>query len=249
MSLKCIDLGMKRKLQKVFPNVYFGPLARALQKSASDDYKIVSEDYMNTTEDIQKVDIKESEVINEVAAPSAPNQYDQELDQHIVGFPMIAFDRINNPYGFEFRGNDPAVRRGWVSGPDTRQRALPVTPMYQIDIISDRREEVDEIWREVSMLLYVQPNVEVIYSEGTKEQFSELYPIRLLSTDNTTDVESFEELGIIYRQTISVQVTNAQLLFDKTVRDIKCIPIRLIYLDALDNEYVDWEYRVDKKQK
>lgn len=99
------------------------------------------------------------------------------------------------------------------------------------------------------MLLYVQPNVEVIYSEGTKEQFSELYPIRLLSTDNTTDVESFEELGIIYRQTISVQVTNAQLLFDKTVRDIKCIPIRLIYLDALDNEYVDWEYRVDKKQK
>lgn len=230
MSLACVDEALTEKLKSVYPNVYFGPLFRVLEKDAFDNKKKFSEDLITTEEDTQKSQVIDRDSKNTVANKTSSKQYKQGKNQHIIAFPMIAFDRMNNPFGFQYRANDPAIRRGRFLGKEEslRERAFPVTPLYQIDVISDRRFEVDEIWRELCMYLYLKPNVDVIYSKGTKEEFSESYPIKLMDTDNATDVMKFEEMGVIYRQTISIQVTNVQMIFDKEVNLIEDIPVRYL---------------------
>lgn len=205
MSLEKFDIALEDKLKSVFPNVVFSSLSKALEHST--DAEVMSKTHEGESREKKK-------------------------DEKIVSVPLIAFDRINNPFAFDYIANDPSIRRGRCVIKEelpVRERALPIDIHYQIDIISDKRREVDGIWRELVMYLYTSPNIKVHYDYG-EGGFDELYPLKLMDTDNTTDVETFSNIGRIYRQTIDVEVPHAKLLFIDPVNIIKEFPIRFIEL-------------------
>lgn len=205
MSLESYDEALKRKLEGVFPNVVFSSLSKALARSA------------------------DSEVISQTHEGELRQK---EKKEQVVALPMIAFDRINNGLNFEFRANDPAIRRGRhvIKEEDSYlEKALPINPQYQIDIVSDRRVEVDGIWRELVMYLYTNPLIDVEF--GGKTPFVEQFPLKLMDTDNTTDIEDFSNTGRIYRQTLTVEIPQAQLFFLDSANLVRNIPIRTIQLD------------------
>lgn len=143
-----------------------------------------------------------------------------------VRLPLISFYRINNPFNFETFGNDSHIRRGrYVIEEKSRIKAFPVNIMYQIDIWSDRKQEVDDIWRELVMFLYEDPEIEVEF-DGLSELYS--YNTHLVQTDNTTDVATFYDKGRIYRQSINLEVRQAQMLFLSNVSLAERIPVRVV---------------------
>lgn len=209
MSLERYDEALLYKLKKVYPNTIFSSLSNALGHEA--DEEIVSKAHDGTVSEKKKKEQK-------------------------VAVPLIAFDRINNPLNFEFAANDPMIRRGRhiiqdfeVEKIDTREKALPVNLQYQVDILSDRRVEVDGIWRELVMYLYLNPNVEVKFFFENKP-FKEAFPIKIMDTDNTTDVQDFSNTGRMYRQTINLEIQQAKLLFIDRVNVVEKFPLRVIEL-------------------
>ena len=239
MSLESIDRGLGIKLRGVYPNVVFGPLAKALETSTETYGKVLSDGNLVSSNPSQ-YEILENENTNPVACVGVPDTYTGKKDpnaedrkeKNVVKLPLIAFDRINNPFALDYSANDPMVRRGrFIIEKEFRERAFPITPQYQIDIISDKRVEVDDIWRELVMYLYINPNVDVTYGNG-EDKFTETYPIKLLDTDNTTDVESFSDRGVLYRQTISLEITNAKMLFKSDTKLIETIPLRIVEIEG-----------------
>lgn len=209
MSLERYDEALLYKLKKVYPNTIFSSLSNVLGHEA--DEEVVSKANDGTVSEKKKKEQK-------------------------VAVPLIAFDRINNPLNFEFAANDPMIRRGRHIIQDfeeekinTREKALPVNLQYQVDILSDRRVEVDGIWRELVMYLYLNPNVEVEFFFENKP-FKEEFPIKIMDTDNTTDVQDFSNTGRMYRQTINLEIQQAKLLFIDRVNVVEKFPLRVIEL-------------------
>lgn len=155
-----------------------------------------------------------------------------------VNVPLISFWRISNPVATE-SDNFPRRHRGklmstdLVSSTGVRWRTLPVTITYQITIWSDRRTEVDDIYRELMMYLITDNPHIVVKLEGmdTPEEFY----IKVVDTDSTTDVDSFSDRGKLYTQNILVEVPDAQLLFSREVPIAKNIQIRTVVVDDLDS--------------
>lgn len=205
MSLECYDRALKKKLEGVFPNVIFSSLSKALAHSADSEIVTKSSD--------GDVRVKEKH-------------------EQVVAVPLIAFDRINNGLNFEFRGNDAAIRRGRFVIREEEpllEKQLPINPQYQIDIVSDKRVEVDGIWRELVMFLYTRPEIDVEFDGDNP--FVEKFNIKLMDTDNTTDVEDFTNIGRVYRQTLTIEIPQAVLLFQGPANLINQFPIRTIHLD------------------
>lgn len=203
MSLERYDLALEKKLKCVFPNVKFYNLEEGLSESSSNQV--------------------ESEDANGV------NREKQASDQ-IVSVPVILFDRINNPFAFERQGNDPLIRRGrhlQRGGEDVREHAFPVDLQYQIDIVSDKRVEVDGIWRELTYYLYVNSNIAVVLRFNDEDQ-EYLFNIKLIETDNTTDVASFSDKGRLYRQTITIEIPDAKMIIDERVKLVEEFPVRVL---------------------
>lgn len=210
MSLECYDKAMKAKLERVFPNVVFSSLSKALSESAN---------------------------VESISKTSDGDVREKKKQEQVVSVPLIAFDRINNPPNWEFRANDPAVRRGRfvIEEKDHYlEKALPVNIQYQIDIISDKRVEVDGIWRELIMYLYTHSELAVEF-DG-KNPFVENFPLKIMDTDNTTDIEDFTNVGRVYRQTINVEIPQAQLFFHSSTDLIKDFPLRTIQFIEKEGE-------------
>lgn len=148
-----------------------------------------------------------------------------------VNLPLITFDRINNQLAMREFGNDPMVRRGRMVKDETRVSSYPINITYQIDIWSDKRVEVDDIWRELVHFFYIDPEVSVKF-DGIDEK--EDFPLMLLDTDNTTDVTNFSESGRLYRQTISTEINQAKMMFVDDYKPIKHLDIRLVTLGPPD---------------
>lgn len=196
---------MEEKLKSVFPNVMFSSLSKVLEHST--DIEVKSETHEGENRDKKK-------------------------SEKISSLPVIAFDRINNSFNFDFQANDPMTRRGRKvirEDESVREKVLPVNIHYQIDIVSDRRVEVDGIWRELVMYLATHNEICVHYDYGEGD-IPEKYPIRLMDTDNTTDVSEFSNIGRVYRQTISIEIPQAKLIFIEPVYLIKDFPVRVINL-------------------
>lgn len=163
----------------------------------------------------------------------------EHTDKVKVKFPLISFWRVANPV--DFPGGNFAMRhRGKIVQTDyTDQkgvlwRALPVKLTYQITIWSDRRREVDDIYRELMMYLMTDnPHIEVMM-EGM--EVPEKFVLEVTDTDTTTDVDSFADRGRIYTQNILVDVPEAQLLFSKEFPIASKIEPRFIVIDGLDSE-------------
>ena len=154
-----------------------------------------------------------------------------------VKFPMISFWRIANPVAIEGGGNFPMRHRGKLMSSDTesstgvRWRALPVNLSYQITIWSDRRREVDDIYRELIMYLMTDNPHIVVKLEGmdTPEEFV----VQVIDTDTSTDVDSFSDKGRIYTQNIMVDIPEAQLLFSREIPLAKNMEIRTVLINDL----------------
>lgn len=160
-----------------------------------------------------------------------------EKDNKLVAtLPLITLYRTNNTFNFEQFGNDSHTRRGrYVLPSEERIKAFPVNIYYQMDIYSDKRVEVDDIWREIIQFFYTDPEIDVHF-EGLEIPYK--YVVWLVDTDNTTDVSSFSDRGRIHRQTINLEVRQAQMLFTKYLKAVREIPLRMVEIDVEDHEHI-----------
>lgn len=173
---------------------------------------------------------------NSVAADQDTALYKSSDDKAIVKLPLISFYRTNNPVNTEMFGNDSLNRRGrFVIPLESSVKVLPINIFYQIDIWSDRREEVDDIWRELIQFFLEEPEIDVQF-EGLGEY--ESFPLKIVDTDNTSDITAFSDRGRLYRQTINMEVPQAKLLFLEGKNLVKSIPIRMV--DLGNSEFIDY---------
>ena len=163
----------------------------------------------------------------------------EHTDKVKVKFPLISFWRVANPVdfpggNFAMRHRGKIVQTDYTDQKGVRWRALPVKLTYQITIWSDRRREVDDIYRELMMYLMTDnPHIEVMM-EGM--EVPEKFVLEVTDTDTTTDVDSFADRGRIYTQNILVDVPEAQLLFSKEFPIASKIEPRFVIIDGLDSE-------------
>ncbi len=163
----------------------------------------------------------------------------EHTDKVKVKFPLISFWRIANPVdfpggNFAMRHRGKIVQTDYTDQKGVRWRALPVKLTYQITIWSDKRREVDDIYRELMMYLMTDnPHIEVMM-EGM--EVPEKFVLEVTDTDTTTDVDSFTDRGRIYTQNILVDVPEAQLLFSKEFPIASRIEPRYVVIDDLDSE-------------
>lgn len=158
-----------------------------------------------------------------------------------VEVPMISFWRTANPLAIDGGGPFGLRHRGRVVGGDSevvrRWRALPINISYQITIWSDRRREVDDIFRELIMYLTTDnPMIEVKF-EGRDE--AEKFVIEVVDTDDGTDIDSFGDRGRLYTTHILIDVKEAQLVFDNYSPRSKDIKVRTLTYDSYDNDKLD----------
>lgn len=164
---------------------------------------------------------------------SALNRNAEKDGKVVATLPLITLYRTNNTFNFDRFGNDSHTRRGRYVLPDeVRIKAFPVNIFYQMDIYSDKREEVDDIWREICQLFYIDPEIDVHF-DGIEIPYK--YVCFLVDTDNTTDVSSFSDRGRIHRQTINLEVRQAQMLFVEHEKSVREIPLRVVELDVENN--------------
>lgn len=157
-----------------------------------------------------------------------------EKDNKLVTtLPLISLYRTNNTFNFEQFGNDSHVRKGrFVLEEEKRVKAFPVNLYYQLDIYSDKRVEVDDIWRELVYYLYTDPEIYVRF-EGLDEEYR--YVCFMADTDNTTDISQFSDRGRLYRQTINLEIRQAQLLFIECAHKVSDIQLRKVGVYGEDN--------------
>lgn len=150
-----------------------------------------------------------------------------------VEVPMISFWRTSNPLTIDGGGPFGLRHRGRVVGGSDefshRWRALPITISYQITIWSDRRKEVDDIFRELIMYLTTDnPMIEVQF-DGRDDP--EKFVLEVTDIDDGTDIDSFSDRGRLYTTHIMVDVKEAQLIFDRYSPRAKDIKVRLLSID------------------
>lgn len=151
-----------------------------------------------------------------------------------VQMPMISFWRIANPLTHEGGGNFAMRHRGMRMSTDHEKgtavawRSLPVTLSYQLTIWSDRRSEVDDIYRELMMYLLTDNPHITIQLEGM--DVPEEFYIHVVDTDTSTDVDSFSDRGRLYTQNIMIDIQDAQLIFSRNITLAKDMKVRTISL-------------------
>lgn len=151
-----------------------------------------------------------------------------------VQMPMISFWRIANPLTHEGGGNFAMRHRGMRMSTDQEKgtavawRSLPVTLSYQLTIWSDRRSEVDDIYRELMMYLLTDNPHITIQLEGM--DVPEEFYIHVVDTDTSTDVDSFSDRGRLYTQNIMIDIQDAQLIFSRNITLAKDMKIRTLTL-------------------
>ena len=177
-------------------------------------------------------------IVNAAESKSFDTSADKNSKKVEIQLPMISFWRIANPLTYEGGGNFAMRHRGMRMSSNEEDltavawRSLPVTLSYQLTIWSDRRSEVDDIYRELMMYLLTDNPHITIQLEGmeTPEEFY----IQVTDTDTSTDVDSFSDRGRLYTQNIMIDIPDAQLIFSRNFTIAKDIPIRSVVLDNLD---------------
>lgn len=178
-------------------------------------------------------------IINSAESTAFSNAGDHDKESK-VKLPMISFWRVSNPIELP-GGNFPMRHRGKIMSQDfenlkgVRWRALPVRITYQITIWSDRRTEVDDIYRELMMYLMTDNPHIVVMMDGMDKP--EEFLLEVTDTDSTTDVDSFADRGRIYTQNILVDVPDAQMLFSREFPISKNLEVRSIVIDDLVKEF------------
>lgn len=182
MSLDLYDKALYKKISEVFPNVI-----NSAEESVFD----------NLSEGKTNINTKEKQ---------------DEVPK--VMFPLISFWRTGNPPNMlgDGEGNYSSILRGrYIEIKEKRVRVFPISITYQLSIWSDRRKEVDDIYREFLMMFFVDnPYLKVEVEEEYIEEFS----LQLIDSTTNIDTTSFLEKGRLYRQDIIIELPNAKLFYD-----------------------------------
>lgn len=159
--------------------------------------------------------------------------------------PLIYVWRTSNALALGVYSSDPMVRRGlWHPNDDDDYgkylRSLPVTITYQIDIISDKRSEVDDIFRELAYFLYKKDSLSVEFDLGDNEEpLVREFTIKLLDNSPGTDYGSFSDRGRLYRETLNIEISNASLLFISSRKKVLNIPVRIYTVENGEKSTVE----------
>lgn len=181
MSLDLYDKALYKKIHELFPNV------------------------VNSSED----DAFKNSINNDV-----PTKEKDREDPSVV-FPLISFWRTGNPPNLEEDGNYPTILRGRQrknieAMTSDMMRTFPVKISYQITIWSDKRVQVDDIYREFVMLFFVdEPYIRVQVDDTNTEDFS----LILVDSEFNADTTSFSDRGRVYRQDIMIELPSAKLFY------------------------------------
>lgn len=154
-----------------------------------------------------------------------------------IQIPMISIWRITSSPNLE-GSSDPFIRRGYKVGRRSDGdvgflKSYPMKIIYQVDIWSDLRIEVDDIYRELLMFLFEEPNLTLELEELKDVEWAEDFYIRVLDSDLASDFAEMERSGILYRNTILLEIENARLFFTRNVKPVKEIPIRYIDIGGI----------------
>lgn len=156
-----------------------------------------------------------------------------------LALPMIVVWRMSNALAFEGAySTDSIVFGGWRerdNGDLIKEHALPVNIVYQLDIVSDRRKEVDDIFRELAMLLYEEPTLSVKFNDGSEEPFIRDFTIHIQDNSTMTEYGSMDDRGKLYREIINIEIPNARLLFIEGASRVNVIPIRMVAVQNKDS--------------
>lgn len=154
--------------------------------------------------------------------------------------PLISIWRLGNPINFKGWGNESVARIGSFFSEGEigiRIKALPVNIQYQISIISDRRREVDDIFRELAMFLHEEDSLTVSFlgNEG-EEPIKRDFTVLMLDNNDTTDYASFKDRGRLYKEVINIEIPNAMLIFESKEKTVLDIPVRIYTMEDEENE-------------
>lgn len=186
MSLDIYDKALYKKISEVFPNV------------------------INSTEDSTFDNVAEKNM-------NIPTKELEDENPKVV-LPLVSFWRTGNPPNIlaEGEGNYPAILRGVLRKDGYNLtgkyiRTFPISISYQISIWSDRRKEVDDIYREFLMMFIIdEPYLSIKVDEDYFEEFS----LQLVDSFTNIDTMSFPNKGRLYRQDIVIDIPNAKLFYD-----------------------------------
>lgn len=208
MSLSAYDKALESKLKIVFPNVI----------NSSEDSAL-----FNSAERYSNIPKKES-----------------DKSKATIALPMISFWRIENPpniYG-SMEGNFPLVNKGLLlRDKDNYIQSIPISIQYQVSIWSDRRQEVDDIYRE--FLMYILHDEPYLRVKVDKFNITEDFTLLLVDSSTNIDTSSFIDGGRMYRQDIILEIDNAKLWYTGSeVNRVKDIEVRFYTDDSNESDTV-----------
>lgn len=155
--------------------------------------------------------------------------------------PLISIWRLGNPLDFEGWANTAVTDLGhfYSEGKEgTRVKALPIRVLYQISIISDKRKEVDDIFRELAMFLFEENTLTVCFDSAIEglPPIKRDFTIKMLDNNDLTDYASFGDKGRLYREVINIEIPNGKLIFEKREKTVLEIPVRTYIMEGEEYE-------------
>ena len=120
-------------------------------------------------------------------------------------------------------GTDAMQRfQGALQPGQTLVRNVPVRLEYQIDIVSDKRAEVDEIWRELYFYMIDDPRLRVDF--GGDVGVHDFY-LHWEDIEELTDTVERERVGNLYHISIDATVPQAQLFMERDYFKVAQVPV------------------------
>ena len=147
-----------------------------------------------------------------------------------VSLPLISFYRVNNPIDWNNYNNAEVFgTRGYTrsvnedTGEIGKTLSISVTLTYQIDLWAADRKTVDQLFQDVLFALLLHPYIELDMSGTEKDK---VFSLRLIDSQNSTDIPSFSRNNRIYRYTLTYQVNEARLMYQYNNKySVKSIPV------------------------
>jgi hypothetical protein len=151
-------------------------------------------------------------------------------DSGKLTFPLIGITRYSWQVDKE-NFNVPALLSGKYSGkgPDGKYYSYPVMPImipYQIDVLSDKRGETDGLSEELVWFFTYHPNLKFKVTQPYEWNCLDA-SLALQDVNDTSDLESFYDKGRIWRVTIDLMLTHAQLIHFEKYSPAIDIPITI----------------------
>lgn len=148
-----------------------------------------------------------------------------------VSLPLISFYRTSNPIDWTNYNNaelfgTKGYRRTYndETGESTNTLSIAVNISYQIDLWAADRKTVDSLFHDIVFALILHPDIE-LDMDGTED--NKIFSLRLVDSQNSTDVASFLQTNRIYRYSLTYTINEARLMYqEKSTYITREIPVK-----------------------